>query len=137
LRFAAASRAVSFDQVHHLELAMSTERRKSARRRCLLGARIIVNGGNSTLSCVIRNRSEGGVLLTLPEPMAIASEFPLVVDKHAAAATAVVAWRSGKHVGIAFREEGALDRMTDMAERREADFRRATREASVRQDNGY
>jgi hypothetical protein len=116
---------------------MSTERRKSVRRRCLLGARIIVNGGNSTLNCVIRNRSDGGALLTLPAPMAIASEFPLVVDKHAAAATATVAWRSGKMVGIAFREEGALDRMSDMAERREADFKRATREASIRRDIGY
>jgi hypothetical protein len=116
---------------------MTTERRSSPRQRCLLGGRIMINDGRSTLNCVIRNQSATGALLALPEPMALASEFPLIIDKHSAGATAHVAWRTGKFVGVAFREEGALDRMRDMAARRETSLRTAAREANVRRDTGY
>jgi hypothetical protein len=116
---------------------MTTERRNSLRQRCLLGARIMINGGKSTMNCVIRNQSAGGALLALPEPIAIPTEFPLLIDKHSAGATAHVAWRSGKMVGVAFREEGVMDRMRDMAGRREAAHLQAARDASVRRDAGY
>jgi hypothetical protein len=114
-----------------------TERRKFPRQRCLFGGRIMINGGKSTMNCVIRNQSRTGALLALPEPMAMPDEFPLIVDKHSAGATAHVAWRTGKLVGVVFRDEGAMDRMKELAAARETSLKQAARAANVRRDAGY
>jgi len=55
--------------------------------RSLLRARIIFNGGNSTIECLIRNVSAHGMRLELAESLSVPGEFDLDVP-HKAAATA-------------------------------------------------
>jgi PilZ domain len=78
------------------------ERRKSARSRCLLGARVVFNGRNATLSCTLRNYSEDGALLKFGETPYIPDQLEIVLDNRRTLMPIEVAWRRGDNVGIAF-----------------------------------
>jgi PilZ domain len=78
------------------------ERRKSARNRCLLGARVVFNSRNSTLSCTLRNYSEDGALLKFGEAPVVPDQLEMVLDNRNVLMPAQVAWRRGDTLGIAF-----------------------------------
>jgi hypothetical protein len=78
------------------------ERRTSNRRRCLLGARVVFNSRNSTMSCTIRNYAEDGALLLFGEQPYIPDMLELVLDNHKTLTPAQVVWRSGTKIGIIF-----------------------------------
>lgn len=102
------------------------ERRKSARARCLLGARVVFNARSSTLSCTVRNHSEDGALLMFGEPPYMPDLLEMVLDNRQTLVPVEVVWRSERMIGIAFprgrfmaelRHDAAESRML-MAERR-------------------
>jgi hypothetical protein len=78
------------------------ERRKTERRRCLLGARVVFNGRSSTLSCTVRNYSEQGALLEFGEPPYMPDLFEIVLDNRRTLMPGEIAWRRDRFVGIAF-----------------------------------
>jgi hypothetical protein len=78
------------------------ERRKAARSRCLLGARVVFNARSSTMSCTIRNHSEDGAQLMFGEAPCIPDQLELILDNRRIRVPADVMWRSGRLVGVAF-----------------------------------
>ena len=78
------------------------ERRKVARSRCILGARVVFNNRNSTLDCMMRNHSEDGALLKFGETPYIPDQIEIVLDNRSTLMPAQVVWRAKDTVGIAF-----------------------------------
>jgi PilZ domain len=78
------------------------ERRKNARSRCLLGARVVFSARSSTLSCTVKNHSEDGALLMFGEVPCIPDMLELVLDNRKTLMPAEVVWRDGRTVGITF-----------------------------------
>jgi hypothetical protein len=78
------------------------ERRKSPRKRCLLGARVVFNARGSTLSCMLRNYSEDGALLKFGEPPYVPEQIEIVLDNRSTLMPAQVLWRRGELLGVAF-----------------------------------
>ena len=76
------------------------ERRASIRLRHLKRARVIFNGRNSTMTCLIRNLSAGGARLSLDQPFALSPEFELEFDGTVRPARRV--WLAKGECGIAF-----------------------------------
>ncbi len=80
-----------------------TERRKTQRRRTLKGGRIVFNGGFSSLSCKIRNLSEGGARLEFETVLGVPSEFVLIFDDGSPSKNCVVRWRDATSLGVEFQ----------------------------------
>lgn len=81
---------------------MTTERRKTPRLRTLLGARASFNQQNTTLDCVVRNLSDHGALLVISDAVALPAAFDLEIPHRKRSYNAMVRWRSGDRVGLAF-----------------------------------
>lgn len=77
------------------------DKRRSPRKRALKGARIVLNRGNSTLSCTVRSLSEIGAMLDLATPSAVPDEFELRFDD-GTRRRCVVKRRTGKSVAVTF-----------------------------------
>ncbi len=69
------------------------ERRKSARRRCLIGARAVFNNRSSTLNCTLRNWSEDGCLLSFGETPYLPNRIELVLDNRETLMPGRIVWR--------------------------------------------
>jgi hypothetical protein len=78
------------------------ERRQSSRIRCLIGARTVFNGRNSTLSCTIRNYSEEGAQLLFGETPYLPDHLEVLLDNRRMLVPAQVVWRKGPKVGVIF-----------------------------------
>ncbi len=80
-----------------------TERRRSTRSRCLVGALVTFNNAKSSLSCVARNITADGCMLVFGEDPLIPSRINIQLSNRKDIVPADVAWRDGKNVGVAFR----------------------------------
>lgn len=98
---------------------MTTERRQTPRLRALLGARACYNQKRATLDCVVRNISEGGALIVVPETVLLPPDFELAIAQRQRCYQAHMRWRSGTRIGVSFEAEelanGAAE--TDVAMR--------------------
>jgi hypothetical protein len=81
---------------------MTTERRQTPRLRSLLGARARYNQRRATLDCVVRNISEGGALIVVPETVLLPPDFELEIAQRQRCYQAHMRWRSGTRVGVSF-----------------------------------
>ena len=77
------------------------DRRAHPRRRSFLGSRLIFNGFSSTLDCITRNVSDGGVMIEVDPAAELPEAVHFVLRPGAARVTGHVVWRSGNHAGIA------------------------------------
>lgn len=82
--------------------ASDEERRAAPRYKTLKGIRIILPGGMSTIDCVVRNRSETGLLIRLNGPVVLPPEFEVLMD--AVRRPVRIAWKKGLDVGVAFTD---------------------------------
>jgi hypothetical protein len=82
----------------------ATEHRHAERRTTLKGARIVFNGGRSTIDCRVRNLSRTGAKLQVTSVVGIPDTFDLLLEGHARQPCRV-AWRSLKELGVEFRLE--------------------------------
>lgn len=80
--------------------AADDERRIAPRYRTLKGVRIILPGGMSTIDCVVRNRSETGLLIRLNGPVVLPPEFEVLMD--AQRRPVRIAWKKGLDLGVAY-----------------------------------
>lgn len=76
------------------------ERRTAPRYKTLKGIRIILPGGMSTIDCVVRNRSDTGLLIRLNGPVVLPPEFEVLMD--GARRAVRVAWKKGLDLGVAY-----------------------------------
>jgi len=77
-----------------------TERRRSTRRRCLLSCRLEFNNRNSTMDCIMRDKSDGGARLVLDYSQTVPAEFHFISSDHGQRRRARIAWRDETRVGI-------------------------------------
>ena len=76
------------------------ERRKAARRRVLKSGTI--RFANCTYSCAVRNLSDHGAALDLPDAIAMPSQFDLVMETNQMRRYCRVIWRRENRLGVAF-----------------------------------
>lgn len=79
------------------------ERRDNGRNRCLLGAKIEYNDRQSVMDCVVRDQSENGMRIRLPQAAPIPSEFDLHVVDRGEKLRMRIKWRSGDYIGLVRR----------------------------------
>jgi hypothetical protein len=79
-------------------------RRQEPRRRTLLGAKVILNGGNSVLDAVVRDISSRGARLKLDGALIVPDEFLLRMTGEARPRRVSVKWRLHNEMGVAFED---------------------------------
>ena len=89
------------DENAKTSLPDSDERRQLARGRALVGATIVFRDGTSSVHCIVRNRSQYGAQLEIPENHLVPKRFYLVTAKDASVHDAELVWRTGNRMGIA------------------------------------
>jgi hypothetical protein len=95
------------------------ERRQGARDRVILGSVASINDRGSTMDCVVRNISEGGVCVEFDETAKLPEEMRLTITQKDCSFFARTMWRRAGRVGLAFRTVTAagLPATTDLDER--------------------
>ena len=78
-----------------------TEKRHFPRQRTLKGGRIVFNRSMSTVTCTMRNYSEGGARLEVASVLGIPESIDLKLDGHPSR-SALVVWRKTNAIGVQF-----------------------------------
>jgi hypothetical protein len=81
--------------------------RRTQRRRALLGATITFNHGNSTVECLIRDISDSGARLAVPEAVTLPAAFELSIPRKNKRRPVQMLWRRADVVGVRFAEQPA------------------------------
>jgi hypothetical protein len=113
------------------------ERREHPRSRCLLGGRAAGRGSPSTLDCVLRNHSAGGLLLTFTQAPMLPREIDVIVESIGVKTPAEIVWRDGDRLGVMFAAPGGLDAMREAAAARRRQGRAAQRAFETGVAEGY
>ena len=79
----------------------SQNNRMSARKRTLLGAKIIFNDGHSVYDCLVRNLSDTGAMIQIENPLAAPNTFDLQLSDNRLL-TCEVRWRKINSIGVQF-----------------------------------
>ena len=79
------------------------DRRRSQRRRCLLGGRILYDDHVRTLDCRLLNMSDEGALLRTEAVDILPASFGLAIDARGATYRARVRWRAPGRFGVELR----------------------------------
>ena len=77
------------------------EKRSDPRMRRLKEARIVFNGKNSVMNCVVRDASGGGARITVGEPHLMPPEFDLAIPG-AVTRRAYRVWVRNSELGLKF-----------------------------------
>jgi hypothetical protein len=96
-----------------LNVPPPAERRPISRRRVLLGGIIVGDDGRFTLSCKIRDITEGGARISIPKSQNIATNVYLINVRDRTGHDAQVKWRRGDEAGLIFVTSFDLARTTD------------------------
>jgi hypothetical protein len=112
------------------------EARRSERLKSLLGARIIFNGGSSTIDCLIKNVSAHGMRLEIADGLSVPGEFDLEVPHKGRRYRTRLIWRGDGTIGVAFVPPNAepVPADTDLRrlERENAELRMQLRQLTER-----
>ncbi|MBB6483959.1 PilZ domain-containing protein [Rhizobium lusitanum] len=79
----------------------SQNNRMSARKRTLLGAKIIFNEGHSVYDCLVKNLSDTGAMIQIENPLAAPNAFDLQLSDNRLL-TCEVRWRKINSMGVQF-----------------------------------
>jgi PilZ domain len=79
----------------------SSEHRRTPRHRVLKEGRIVIRD-HSTIDCVVRDLSQTGAKLRLPDSIHLPETFDLLLVRDATIVPVRLAWRKGDLVGVAF-----------------------------------
>lgn len=81
----------------------SAERRGAPRRRVRLSARLVYGSGTCSVGCTIRDISETGACVHLPDDTIVPDEVRLVDCEQRREETATVVWRLPPLVALKFK----------------------------------
>lgn len=84
--------------------AVIENRRHEPRRRTLLGAKILFNGGNSVLDAVVRDISSRGARLRIEGALLLPNEFKLTIAGESRPRRVAVRWRLEREMGVSFED---------------------------------
>lgn len=116
---------------------METSERRAVRRRVLKSGTIAYNDRFKTLSCTVRDLSEGGARLRVDNPMFVPSQFVLLMEQDGFEADCEVVWRADKDVGVRFtsptRQRGVIRKqsITAVVPENRPSLRRKPLDASI------
>jgi hypothetical protein len=79
-----------------------TDKRTSPRLRSFLKGRVIFNGGQNSLDCLIRDMSTTGARLELSESVTLPDRFDLYLPHRDETSKVHIQWRRGAQLGVAF-----------------------------------
>jgi PilZ domain len=77
------------------------ERRRIARRRVSKSAHIVLNDGGPAISCEVRNLSDLGACLEVPNQISIPNTFDIQFDPSSVFRCRTI-WRNATEIGVAF-----------------------------------
>ncbi len=80
--------------------AGSGEHRKAARRKVVKAGKIAF--GRVNVTCVVRDISNSGAALEVPNPASLPDKFALVLEMESAKRPCEVVWRKARRVGVRF-----------------------------------
>ena len=83
------------------------DRRSSKRRRTVLKGRVVFNNRSSVLDCTVRDLSNTGAQLTLPDVSALPPDFELEIPGKNLQVQARLMWSRGKNHGVRFDQTSA------------------------------
>lgn len=86
---------------------MMIEGRRSERVRSFLRARILFNGGSSTIDCMVKNISVHGAKIEISSTLSVPAEFDLEVPQRGKTYRARMMWRAPQSIGVEFAQPGA------------------------------
>ena len=78
------------------------EKRTSPRLRSFLKGRVVFNGGQTSLECLIRDVSSAGARLELSASITLPDRFELYLPHRDTTSKVHVQWRRGSQIGVAF-----------------------------------
>jgi hypothetical protein len=78
------------------------DRRKTARKKTFLGARVIFNHRQSTMDCLVRNIGDDGARLSFSGPAPFPDQVEVEVVRMDKTFRARVAWRRENELGVRF-----------------------------------
>jgi hypothetical protein len=78
------------------------EKRTSPRLRSFLKGRVVFNGGQTSLECLIRDVSSAGARLELSASITLPDRFELYLPHRDTTSKVHVQWRRGSQLGVAF-----------------------------------
>ena len=85
-----------------------SDERKTARKRVILGAKIVYNEGAYTLDCRIRDMSDGGARIVLGPGLVIPKHVNLIDPRNAIAYECEVMWIKAPEFGLKFMATHSL-----------------------------
>jgi len=98
---------------HHLnELLPHVERRPERRRRSFLAGRVTYSDGKQVFDCVIRNLTDRGARITVPERQMIPPSFHLIDMRGRVVHACAVVWMKDGEAGLSFLETVSLGNLT-------------------------
>jgi len=68
----------------------------------LKGAHIVFNRGYGTADCTVRNLTDYGALIEIPDALGIPSEFELQINPERRRRACRVIWRDQRRLGVLF-----------------------------------
>ena len=80
------------------------EKRSSPRMRSFLKGRVLFNGGQTSLECLIRDISSTGARLELSASITLPDRFDLYLPHRETTSKVHIQWRRGSQVGVAFEQ---------------------------------
>ncbi|SDT90859.1 PilZ domain-containing protein [Stappia sp. ES.058] len=81
-------------------------RRSSPRHRTLKSGKIVLANHTVVYDCRVRNLSDDGALLKLPNTLDIPERFELRIVNEDIQVNAVVRWRTATELGVQFERDG-------------------------------
>jgi hypothetical protein len=81
---------------------MDDNKRISPRLRSFLKGRVIYNGGQTNLECLIRDISSTGARLEFSSSVTLPDRFDLYLPHREETCKAHIQWRRGEEIGVAF-----------------------------------
>lgn len=95
------------------ELPPIAERRPNRRRRTLLGGRVTFEDGTQVFDCTIRDLSNGGARITLPERQPVPPRVFLINMRDRLVYESAIVWKRSGEAGLSFLRTLPLGELAD------------------------
>jgi hypothetical protein len=84
-----------------------SDKRTTTRQRSFLKGRVLFNGGQSSLECLIRDISASGARLELSASVTLPDRFDLYLPHRDETSKVQIQWRRDNQLGVAFEQADA------------------------------
>jgi hypothetical protein len=89
------------------------DQRTAARRRVLLGAKVVEPNGTFSTNCTIRNVTDAGAGLRIPASVPVGDSVYLIELRSGVTHQVKVAWRRDAEIGVSYEKEVQLEASAD------------------------